>query len=126
METRPNLYYSKDHEWVRVEGNKAAIGITDYAQHSLGSIVFVETPKAGKKLSQGDVLGVVESVKAASDIFSPVSGTVAEANEALADKPELLNESPYDHPIAVLTLDNAEELKGLMNAEQYEAYTKGA
>lgn len=125
METREGLYYSKDHEWVRVEGNLAYVGITDYAQHSLGSIVFVETPKKGKTLTRGGVLGVVESVKAASDIYSPVSGTVVESNDTLADTPELINESPYESHIAVLSLDNPDELQLLLNSAQYEEYTKG-
>lgn len=125
METREGLYYSKDHEWVRVEGDLAYVGITDYAQHSLGSIVYVETPKKGKALTRGQVLGVVESVKAASDIFSPVSGTVVESNEALTDTPELINESPYENHIAVLKLENNDELQLLLNSAQYEEFTKG-
>ena len=125
METRQGLYYTKDHEWVRVEGNRAYIGITDYAQDSLGSIVYVETPKKGKALSKGDVLGVVESVKAASDVYSPITGTVVEVNEALADTPELINEAPYENHIAVLSLDNAHELELLLDRTQYEDLTKG-
>ena len=110
---------------MRVEGSSATIGITDYAQHTLGSIVFVETPNKGKTLSKGEILGVVESVKAASDVFSPLSGTVTEANEELVNRPELLNESPYDTFIAVVALSHPEELKELLSAEEYEAYTKG-
>jgi len=125
METRKGLYYSKDHEWVRVDGDRAYIGITDYAQDSLGCIVYVETPKTGKAISKGQVLGVVESVKAASDIYSPVSGTVLEVNDALTDNPELINESPYENFIAVVSLDDPGELSGLMNDEQYAAYIKG-
>ncbi len=125
METRQGLYYSKDHEWVRIEGDKAYIGITDYAQNSLGSIVYVETPKTGKSISAGEVMGVVESVKAASDIFSPLSGTVVEANEALTDNPELINESPYENHLAVLKFENPDELKTLLDQAQYEDYTKG-
>ena len=125
METRQGLFYSKDHEWVKVEGSLAYIGITDYAQHSLGSIVYVEAPEIGKKLTKDQVLGVVESVKAASDIFTPLSGTVVEANEALQDQPELINESPYDNTIAVLEIANPEELKALLSPEEYEAFTKG-
>lgn len=125
METRKGLYYSKDHEWVRVDGDRAYIGITDYAQDSLGSIVYVETPKTGKAISKGQVLGVIESVKAASDIYSPVSGTVLEVNDALTDNPELINESPYENFIAVVSLDDPGELSGLMNDEQYAAYIKG-
>lgn len=125
MEIREGLYYSKEHEWVRVEQNRAYIGITDYAQDSLGSIVYVEVPKAGKIISKGQVLGVVESVKAASDIFSPIAGTVVEGNEALVDSPELINESPYDNHIAVLSFENEDELKELLSLAQYEEFTKG-
>lgn len=125
MEIREGLYYSKEHEWVRVEGDRAYIGITDYAQDSLGSIVYVEVPKAGKVISKGQVLGVVESVKAASDIFSPIAGTVVEANEALVDSPELINESPYENHIAVLSFENEDELKELLSPAQYEEFTKG-
>lgn len=125
MEIREGLYYSKEHEWVRVEQDRAYIGITDYAQDSLGSIVYVEVPKAGKVISKGQVLGVVESVKAASDIFSPIAGTVVEANEALVDSPELINESPYENHIAVLSFENEDELKELLSPAQYEEFTKG-
>lgn len=125
METRKGLYYSKDHEWVRTEDGKAYIGITDYAQNSMGGIVFVEAPKKGKAVTRGQVLGVVESVKAASDIYSPVSGTVLDINEALDNNPELLNECPYDSYIAVLELANADELDLLLTDIQYEEYTKG-
>ncbi|MGI6084519.1 MAG: glycine cleavage system protein GcvH [Acetivibrionales bacterium] len=125
MEIREGLYYSKDHEWVRVEGSKAYIGITDYAQDSLGSIVYVEMPKEGKALSKGAVLGVVESVKAASDIYAPISGTVVEINPALTDNPELINEDPYENFIAVLSFENPDELKELLNSTQYGELTKG-
>ncbi|MGI6049568.1 MAG: glycine cleavage system protein GcvH [Acetivibrionales bacterium] len=125
MEVKQGLYYSKEHEWVRVEGDQAYIGITDYAQDSLGSIVYVELPQEGKAISRDDVLGVVESVKAASDIFSPISGKVVEANEALLDSPELLNGNPYDNYIVVLSIDNQDELKELLSPEQYDEYTKG-
>lgn len=124
MDTRPGLYYSKDHEWVRVEGDLAYIGITDYAQESLGSIVYVETPKVGKNIGKGEVLGVVESVKAASDVFSPVSGTVVEVNESLPDSPELVNDAPYDNHIAVLKIEDPNELKLLLNDTQYQDYVK--
>ena len=125
MEIREGLYYSKDHEWVRVEENRAYIGITDYAQDSLGSIVYVELPKESKVLSKGEVLGVVESVKAASDIFAPISGTVVEINKSLVDNPELINESPYENFIAVLSFENSEELNELLSPAQYEELTKG-
>ena len=125
MEIREGLYYSKDHEWVRIEGDRAYIGITDYAQDSLGSIVYVEIPKEGKALSKGEVLSVVESVKAASDIFAPISGTVVEVNQALADSPELINESPYENYIAIMSFENADDLSELLSPTQYEELTKG-
>jgi len=125
MEIREGLYYSKEHEWVRIEGDRAYIGITDYAQDSLGSIVYVEIPKEGKALSKGEVLSVVESVKAASDIFAPISGTVVEINQALADSPELINESPYENYIAIMSFENADDLSDLLSPTQYEELTKG-
>lgn len=125
MEIREGLYYSKDHEWVRIEGNRAYVGITDYAQDSLGSIVYVELPKEGIALSKDKVLGVVESVKAASDIFAPISGTVVETNQALVDSPELINESPYENFIAVLSFEKSDELNELLSPAQYEELTKG-
>ena len=125
MEIREGLYYSKDHEWVRVEGNRAYVGITDYAQDSLGSIVYVELPTVGKELSKGDALGVVESVKAASDIFSPISGTVVEVNQTLVDNPELINENPYENYIAVLCFENTDELNELLSPAQYKELTEG-
>lgn len=125
MEIREGLYYSKDHEWVRVKDKRAYIGITDYAQDSLGSIVYVEMPKEGKALSKGEVLGVVESVKAASDIYTPISGTVVETNQALVDSPELINENPYENYIAILSFENSDELNELLDPAQYEELTKG-
>lgn len=122
MKTLENLKYSKDHEWVKIEGNKAYIGITDYAQHALGDIVFVELPEVGAELSGGDALGVVESVKAASDIYSPVFGTVLEVNEELLDSPEKINEDPYDSWIAVVELKDANEAEDLMSADEYSKF----
>lgn len=116
------LYYTKEHEWVRVEGDKAYIGITDYAQHSLGSIVYVELPEVGDILSAEDNLGVVESVKAASDIFMPVSGEVVEINEEVVDNPELLNKGAYDNHLIAVTLKDKSELDDLLGKEDYEAY----
>ncbi|HBT18753.1 MAG TPA: glycine cleavage system protein GcvH [Clostridiaceae bacterium] len=116
------LYYTKDHEWVRVEGDKAYIGITDYAQHSLGSIVYVELPSVGDEIDMDDNLGVVESVKAASDIVMPVSGEVVEINEDLEDNPELINEAPYDNHLIAVTLKDAGELEDLLGKEDYEAF----
>jgi len=121
----PNeLKYTKDHEWLRVEGNTAVIGITDYAQEQLGDIVFVEVPGEGDELGAGDTLGVVESVKAASDIYSPVSGTVVKVNEELADAPELVNQDPYGQAwIAEIELSNPDELAELLDSAAYEELT---
>ncbi len=119
------LYYSKEHEWLLVEDGEASLGITDYAQSSLGDIVFADGEPVGSELAAGDVAGVVESVKAASDIFSPVSGTVTAINEQLADAPEGLNEAPYDSWIVKLTLKNPDELDDLMDADAYEAFCSG-
>ncbi len=124
MKTLNNLKYSKDHEWVKIEGNKAYIGITDYAQNALGDIVFVELPEVGDELSSGDELGVVESVKAASDIYSPVSGTILEVNEELLDSPEKINEDPYENWIAVVELKDPKETDDLMNADEYNKFCK--
>jgi len=117
-----DLKYSKEHEWVRVEGQKVYIGITDYAQHSLGEIVFVELPEADAELNAGDTLGVVESVKAASDIYTPVSGKVAEINEDLADNPGNVNTDPYESWIAALEIDDLGQLDDLMTGEEYEKF----
>ena len=119
-----NLGFSKDHEWVKAEGKKAYIGITDYAQHALGNIVFVEMPKVGTKLVQGKAFANVESVKAVSEIFSPISGTVSAINEALEDSPELVNEDPYGSWIVTAELDNPDELNALMNDDEYGEFCK--
>ncbi len=122
MKVLEGLYYTKDHEWVRVEGDYAYIGITDFAQHHLGNIVYVDLPEAGTELSAGDTLGVVESVKAASDIFIPVDGTVEEANEALSDNPELLNQDAYENWMVKVTLTNKAQLDELLNDEAYQKH----
>ena len=101
MKVLDGLKYSAEHEWIKIDGNKAYIGITDYAQHSLGDIVFVEIPEVGSELNKGDV-SVVESVKAASDVYAPVSGKVAEVNEELADSPEKINEDPMKAGLRLL------------------------
>ncbi len=126
MEIRENLYYSEDHEWVRVEGDLAYVGITDYAQHHLGDIVFVELPEIDSEYAAGDTIGVIESVKAVADMHTPVSGTVVEVNEALEQAPESLNKDPYGRHIAILRLSDPEELGNLMNAEQYTAFCEQA
>jgi glycine cleavage system H protein len=118
-----NYRYSKEHEWVKIDGNVATIGITDHAQKALGDIVFVELPKAGAKLEATQACGTVESVKAVSEIYSPVSGQVAEANAALADTPELINQDPHGKAwMLKVTLAGANASDQLMTAEQYETY----
>jgi len=117
----PDLKYTKDHEWVKVEGNLARIGITDHAQTELTEIVFVELPSADKEVKVGEVLGNVESVKTVSEVFSPVSGTVKETNGKLVDSPELLNKDPYGQGwIAAVEMSDSGELSGLMGAEEYK------
>ena len=119
-----DLRYSKEHEWVRVEDSRATIGITSFAAEELGDIVFVELPEIGAALSQFGTFGVVESVKAVSDLFSPVSGTVSEVNEALRDAPELMNSDPFGEGwIARLELSDPGELDTLMDGEAYAAET---
>jgi glycine cleavage system H protein len=116
------LKFSKDHEWVRMEGDTAYVGITDYAQHNLGDIVYVEMPAVGSVLSAGDVLGAVDSVKSASDIYTPVSGEVLKVNEELTDAPEKVNTDAYASWIAELKLTDMSELDDLMNAAAYKEY----
>jgi len=116
-------YFTEDHEWIEVEGETATIGITDYAQSQLGDIVFVEVPAAGTKLAKGKEAAVVESVKAASDVYSPVSGTVTEGNSALEDDPALVNTSPEsDGWFFKLTIADSGELDGLMDEAKYKDF----
>jgi glycine cleavage system H protein len=118
-----NFRYTKEHEWVKAEGDTAYVGITDHAQHELGDIVFVDLPKAGTKLSKGETLGSVESVKAVSDIYAPVSGEVLEANAALTQTPEKLNEDPHGEAWLVkVKLSSAGEINDLMSAGDYQTY----
>ena len=118
-----NLRYSKQHEWVRVEGDNATIGITDHAQQQLGDIVYVDLPKIGTRVEQGNALGTVESVKAVSEIYSPVTGEVVEINPALADSPEKLNEDPHGEAWLVkVKLAGQPALDQLMTAADYESY----
>jgi glycine cleavage system H protein len=115
--------YTKEHEWIVVNGGIATIGITDYAQHELGDVVFVELPKAGAKLAAGKIFGSVESVKAVSEIFAPASGDLVEANAALRDKPEMLNTDPHGAGWLVkVKLTNPAELSSLLDAAAYEAF----
>ena len=123
MQCPEDLRYSEEHEWVRVGGGHATIGITDYAQHELGDIVFVELPAVGAALARAATLGVVESVKAVSDVYAPVGGTVAAVNERLGTNPEIINEDPYGEGWMIrVTLADPAELDQLMTAEQYEAF----
>lgn len=118
-----NFHYTKQHEWVSVEGDVGTIGITDHAQHELGDIVFVDLPQNGKFVSQGSTIGSVESVKAVSDIYSPVSGEVIETNSVLADAPEKLNDDPHGAAwLAKIRLSAPEEIKNLMSAADYRTY----
>ena len=116
------LYYSESHEYVRVEGDYGFIGITDYAQNALGNVVYVDMPEVDDEVTAGEEFGAVESVKAASDLMSPVSGTVVEVNEALEDQPELVNEDAYENWIIKVELSDKAELDILMDAKAYEEF----
>lgn len=118
------LYYSESHEYVKVEGEFAYVGITDYAQNALGNVVYVDLPEVDDEVEADEDFGAVESVKAASDLISPVSGTVVEVNEALEDKPELLNEDPFENWIIKVQLSDKAELDNLMDAQGYEDFCK--
>jgi glycine cleavage system H protein len=118
-----NYRYTKEHEWILVEGGTGTVGITDHAQQELGDIVYVDLPKVGAHIEQGKSLGSVESVKAVSDVYCPVSGEIAEVNPALADKPEILNTDPHGAAWLVkLTLSAPAEVEGLMSAADYQTY----
>jgi glycine cleavage system H protein len=120
MNIKEGLLYSESHEWVKVEGKTAWIGISDHAQHALGSVVFIELPKVGATFKKGDAMGAVESVKAASDVYTPVSGKILEVNKALEGSPEMLNDDPYGAWIVKIELANDAELKSLLNAKDYQ------
>ena len=115
------LYYAESHEYVKIEGEYGYVGITDYAQHELGNVVYVDMPDVDDEVEAGNDFGAVESVQAASDLISPVSGTVVEINEALADQPELVNADPYANWIIKVKLSDASEVENLMDAEAYKA-----
>lgn len=120
MNIPAHLRYSKDHEWIEVEGNRARIGITDYAQQSLGDIVFVELPQVGDEFTAQDSFGVVESVKSASDVYTPVSGKVVAVNEALVDKPQIINSDPYGQGWLIeIEMSDPSEVEDLLDAESY-------
>ena len=116
------LYYSESHEFVRVEGDFGFVGITDYAQNALGNVVYVDMPEVDDEVAAGEEFGAVESVKAASDLYSPVSGTVVEINEALEDEPELINQDAFENWIIKVELSDKGELDNLMNAADYAAF----
>ncbi|MBQ8656186.1 MAG: glycine cleavage system protein GcvH [Prevotella sp.] len=118
------LYYSESHEFVRVEGEFGFVGITDYAQHALGNVVYVDMPDVDDEVEAGEEFGAVESVKAASDLISPVSGTVVEVNEALDDEPELLNKDAFENWIIKVKMSDQSELDNLMDAKAYEEFCK--
>lgn len=115
------LLYSESHEWVKVEGDVATIGVSDFAQSEMGDITYVDIPEEGDELSQGEDFGALESVKASSELYSPVSGKVVEVNAALEDDPALVNEDPYSNWIIKVELSDKAELESLMDAEAYEA-----
>ena len=116
------LYYSESHEYVRVDGDFGYVGITDYAQHALGNVVYVDMPEVDDEVSAGEEFGAVESVKAASDLISPVTGVVLEVNEALEEQPELINNDAYENWIIKVSLYDKSELNGLMDAKAYSAF----
>ena len=117
-----NLRYTKDHEWIRIEGDEATVGITEFAQHELGDIVYVEVETIGQHMTEGAVFGTVEAVKTVSDLFLPVNGTITELNPKLAANPELVNSDPYgDGWMVKIKLDDATEVDGLMDAAAYGA-----
>ena len=122
--TIEGLFYSESHEWVKVDGETAIIGISDHAQQAMGNIVYVDMPEEEDEVTADEDFGAVESVKAASDLISPVSGVVVEVNEALADAPELLNKDAYENWIIKVKMDDPEELKNLMDAAAYEGICK--
>ena len=119
-----DLKYTKEHEWIKVDGSAATVGITDYAQESLGDIVFVDLPKLGSEITAGKTFGTVESVKAVSDLYAPASGTVTEVNGDLATAPEKINKDANNIWMLKLTLKNPGELNGLMSAADYEQFVK--
>ncbi len=122
MKVLKDLYYTKDHEWLKVEGDEGYIGLTDFAQDSLGDIVYVELPNVDDEFEKEEAFSAVESVKAASDVYMPVSGRILEVNEALLDEPALLNEDPYKNWIVKIELTDKSQLDELMTSEEYEKY----
>ena len=122
METKENLSYTNDHEWIKIDGNTALVGITDFAQSELGDIVFIEVETIGEDLNKNEVFGTVEAVKTVSDLFIPVSGKVLEFNSALEDNPELVNESPYEEGwIVRMEISNLYEISDLLDSKAYKS-----
>ena len=122
METKENLSYTNDHEWIKIDGNTALVGITDFAQSELGDIVFIEVETIGEDLNKNEVFGTVEAVKTVSDLFIPVSGKVLEFNSALEDNPELVNESPYEEGwIVKMEISNLDEISDLLDSKAYKS-----
>ena len=122
-----NLRYSKDHEWVSVDGETATLGITDYAQHSLGDVVYIDLPRVGDTFGAHEAFGSVESVKAVSEVFTPIAGEVTEVNEGLNDTPEAVNNDPYGAAWFVkIKMDNPNEADGMLSAEEYEEYLQAS
>jgi glycine cleavage system H protein len=119
-----DLKYTKEHEWVRTEGPQARVGITEYAQKQLGDVVFLELPEVGRQLQKGDVFGTIESVKAVSELYSPVSGEVIEVNSALAERPERVNSNPHDSWMIAVRMSAASDVDDLLDATQYTDLTK--
>lgn len=122
MKILEGLYYAKSHEWLRIEDDEAYVGISDFAQHELGDIVFVDLPSVGDKFDAQDSFGAVESVKAASDIYMPVSGVILAVNEALEESPELINEDAYENWIIKIKITDESDIEVLMNSVQYEEH----
>ena len=121
MNVPKDLKYTEEHEWVAIEGDSATVGITDYAQGELGDLVFIELPQVGDEVTMSDPFGTIEAVKAVSDLFAPVSGTVTEVNEFLADDPEIVNKDPYsDGWMIKIKMSNAEDLESLLSADAYK------
>ena len=124
MVVKEGLYYTKKHEWLKVEGNTGIVGITDYAQEEMGDIAYIDLPEKGKELKKSGEMCEIESVKAVSEVYSPVSGKIIEINTELGDKPEKINENPYGAWIVKIELSNKGEIKDMMDKKQYEDYLK--
>jgi len=124
--TPENLSYTKEHEWTFIEGDIVTIGVTDFAQSSLGEVVFVELPQVGDKLEKDQPFGVIESIKSVSDLYAPLSGEVQEVNEGLSDQPELVNQNPYDSWLVKIKLHNSDDISALMNSKQYAEHCESS